>query len=269
MANIKINNSDINIDKIISFGCSFTAGAELLDHHIHPDSDDIKRKNRGTSIWREEYQMKHPDAMSLMKKEQTISWAGQVATKLGVDFEGFARGGSSVAHALYELEKLIYDHQISDSTLILFGVTQMSRLIYFNADLRLIKSFILSHPQWWPNNWDKMTVLDMHNDCMQVWLQLNYMHRLIELSNKLNGRIQIFPMNGIVPNKAFAEVANAYPLFKKKLNDIYSSSCVHVEESLMGLCKNNLKDQHGENHPKIHIHKLFADYVIGKLICTT
>lgn len=266
MANIKINNSNIEIDKIISFGCSFTAGAELLDHHIHPDSDDIKRKTKGTQVWRDKYQLPHPDAMRLMKQEQKISWAGQTATKLGVDFNGLAKGGSSVAYSLFELEKLLYNNEISDSTLILFGVTQMSRSIHFNPGHGTVKSFILGHPQWWPNEkWDKMTVLDIYSDTMQIWLQLNYIHRLIELSNKLNGRIQIFSMNGIVHKEAFVDVATSYPLLEQKLHDVYSSPCVHTEESLLGLCKNNLEDQHGCNHPKIHIHEKFADYVIGKL----
>lgn len=263
MAIVKVNENTFEIDKIISFGCSFTAGEELLSHHIHPDADNIKR-NKGISYWKENFET--AETLKLSSQEQKISWAGQVATTLNVEFEGKARGGASLPYSLYHLEEMIYEEKITDKTLILFGVTTMGRSLYFYNNSGIIKSFLYGHPQWWPKkDWDQQTVLDIFNDPMQLWLQLNYLHRLVQISNKLNGRLLIFSMNGFVPALPVENESKKYPLFRYKYNEILSAPFVYSDKSLLGLCKNQLKDQHGGNHPKLHIHKKFADYVIGKL----
>ena len=75
---MKIINGN-KIDSVISFGCSFTAGDELMDSTVHPDSDLIK-KTQGLLYWQEHYAHKITKEMKL--EQHRLSWAGQVAEKL-------------------------------------------------------------------------------------------------------------------------------------------------------------------------------------------
>jgi hypothetical protein len=259
------------IDNIVAFGCSYTAGSELLDYKIHPEADNIK-KEKGLVYWKENY-LNDDTGVKYRYEEQKLAWAGQVANELGLKFTGKAMGGSSLIWSVLELEKFILSGEITPSTLVLFGATSKERALYFFERPRYqpTKSILLASPQWWPNpKWDPKTVLDLYNDGTLILNHIMCLERLIQLSEQLNGRLKIFE---VVRTLKFDEIdckfSQSYKeLFQHKYNVVCQHENYYADKNLHELCSSR-SDEHGGNHPKIHIHKLFADYVISKLICTT
>lgn len=264
MAEIILNGKITEIDRVIAFGCSYTAGAELLDHLIHPDADNIKRK-KGMKYWKDKFDS--PETWKISAAEGNYTWAAKVADRLSVDFVNKARGGSSLGYSLFMLEDAILKGEVTDKTLVLVGITTMNRSILF--DEVSVKHMLISTPQYWPKNltWDIQTVLNVFSDSMLIWIQLNYLHRFVELSNRFSHRIQLFKMpESIIDNKVLELIENkqSKELFNYKMTEILSAkSCFHNEESLFSVRKiDKLIDIHGGGHPKVHIHEAFADYVM-------
>lgn len=260
MPEIKNLNKKIKIDKIISFGCSYTAGDELLDETIHPDADEIKR-SKGMEYWNKTYSQ---NDIFMKTKEQQLAWPGQVAKILDVDFVGKARCGGSMMGALYDLEKSIIEEEVTKSTLILFGTTTKERFLFFDKNRTSPKNILLAGIDAWPaRKWNPHTVIDIFNDGFLLWNHLLCLSRLLEISDRLEGRLQIFEMDKHVNVDDYtANLAqDVMQVLRHRYNEIYTHSNLHFKTTLLSLCKSK-KDQHGGNHPKIHIHEEFAKYVI-------
>lgn len=263
---LKINNKQIPIDKIISFGCSFTAGDELLDHKIHPDSDIIKRTH-GMAYWKEKYETEET-IREYKAIEQTLSWAGQVASKLGIPFEGKALGGSSMEHSLFALEKAIASGEITPTTLVLFGTTTKERIVYFNRFTKSLNSLLLSYQHSGPSNeWDSNTILDLYNDEKMLWHHLLCLNRILQISEMLNDRLQVFETIDTIDLRTLRENTSdeVFNLLRFKVTKVLNHKNYHSEKKLLKLGKDDPIDRHGGNHPRIHIHQEFASYVISKL----
>jgi len=265
---MKIINGN-KIDSVIAFGCSFTAGDELMDSAIHPDSDLIK-KTQGLSYWKEHYA--HKITKEMRSEEHRLSWAGQVAEKLELPFTGRAVGGSSMMWSLLELERAIANNEITPTTLILFGTTTKERTVYFNKNRPGPKSVLLNHPQFWPDqNWDKKTVLEIYNDGYLIYNHLMCLHRLIQLSEMLNNRINIVQ---VVRTLNFKEdiyniSKNDLKLMEHKYYEIYNHRNFYGHRDLFEFCsnKNRKEDMHGGNHPKSYVHEKFSEYILETLEC--
>jgi len=255
------------IDNVISFGCSFTAGDELMDSAIHPDSDTIK-KTQGLFYWKEQYAHKKTKEMGL--EEQRLSWAGQVAKKLELSFTGRAVGGSSMMCSLLELERAIANNEVTPTTLVLFGTTTKERTVYFNKARPRPTSVLLNYPEFWPNQtWDQKTILKMYNDGYLIYNHLMCLHRLIQLSEMLNNRIKVVQ---VVRTLNFKEDSydiskDDVKLMQYKYYEIFDHKNFYGDRDLFEFCSIHDKkgDMHGGNHPKSYVHEKFANYILSQL----
>lgn len=257
------------IDSVISFGCSFTAGDELMDASIHPDADLIKR-TQGLTYWKEQYD--HQLTKEMRSEEHRLSWAGQIAEKLELSFTCRAMGGSSMMWSLLELERAIANNEITPTTLILFGTTTKERSVYFNKNRPRPKSVLLNHPQFWPvPTLDQKTVLEIYNDGYLIYNHLMCLHRLIQLSEMLNNRIKVVQ---VVRTLNFKEdiyniSKDDLKLMEYKYYEIYNHKNFYGARDLFEFCsiKNKKEDMHGGNHPKSYVHKKFSEYMLETLGC--
>jgi len=266
---VVIGDKKIKIDKIIAFGCSFTAGAELLDHIIHRDSDLIKTKH-GATYWKEKYVDKaEPHIIKRHKKlEPGLAWAGQIAKKLNISFESRAQGGSSLAWSLMKLEEAILNGDITPTTLVLFGVTTKERGIHISMNKPSPQSYLLGHPNWWPDtSWDEKTVTSIFNDGQLLWQHLLCLDRIVQLSEDLGNRLQVFEM---IQTIRFEDSYSIHPdivnILKYKYENVCKHRNVHASKSLLELCESNSKNLHGSGHPKADIHEQYADYILRNII---
>jgi hypothetical protein len=257
------------INRIVAYGCSFTAGDELTDSTIHPDSDSIK-KTQGLTYWKEVHSHKLTKEMIL--ENHRLSWAGQVAEKLELPFTGKAAGGSSMMCSLLELERAIANNEITPTTLVLFGTTTKERTVYFSKKRPKPKSVLLNYPEFWPvTSLDQKTVLEIYNDGYLIYNHLMCLHRLIQLSEMLNNRIKVVQ---VVRTLNFKEdnyniSKDDLKLMEYKYYEIYDHMNFYGHRDLFEFCsKENKKvDLHGGNHPKSYVHKKFSEYILETLGC--
>lgn len=238
-----------------AYGCSFTAGTELLDHVIHPDADQIKRQ-QGVSYFVQNHRKQHARRGELEITERSMVWAADLSRALGMTFENHARAGESLAETLYKIECHL---QESPPALMLVGLTTPSRMISFNP--QGTHSWLLNTPQTWPQSGlDPNTVLSLFPEELCLWLHLTYVLRLLQLADRSAVKIRLFFMNDL--EKDVRACAQRNPgVFNQRFQDRWREIAEHkdsyVDHSLYSLCRNK-EDQHGGNHPRRHVHEQLA-----------
>lgn len=245
-------------NKVAAFGCSFTSGEELLHHTIRQDADEVKRA-KGPIYWQENF---GPQCTALEQDEATVGWAGQVAKSLRLPFKSYAERGSSLGWSVYQLEQAIFSNDIDHNTLVLFGATNVNRIVHFN-DTEWPKTYLLSLGEYSKDHdWDPKTVLEIYNDSMLLWDYFNAIDKLMSL-NAQYSNIHLFDMPGLkLSNYSMHQHLRKY--FTKRLEVLGYNSNVHFDRSFVSYCKSQ-SDLHGNGHPKIHIHKKFAEHVLNLL----
>lgn len=277
-----------------AFGCSYTAGAELLDHLVHEDADRIKA-TQGLSHWLQH----HRPAGSPLDKELTagenqLSWAAHVAQKLGLGFTNRALGGSSLAHTVWSIEQAMYSNQIDQHSLVLVGVTTMHRGLHWHSDNATMSNWLLSNlrkdsgaellsklskikkttkvrdlPNAWnlvlrdehpSSQWHWHTVNDIMNDSQCLWLHLGYVLRLIELSRRCH--MHIFTMHGL-DNIVLDEQKRGVD-FTDRYTEITQCQQIHFQRNLLDFI-DSPDQRHGAHHPRDVVHRRFANWVFAEL----
>jgi hypothetical protein len=127
------------IDRVLAYGCSYTAGTELMDHiHIGMSFDECNKikKNFIATGWTLENMQKFIERYnindsSLVEFNRRSSWAGQLANLLDKPFENRAEGGSSLDQIYFSLHKDYIDGKILSTDLVLVGITTVNRTVKF------------------------------------------------------------------------------------------------------------------------------------------
>jgi len=158
MVKISIKDTPFDIKRIVAFGCSFTAGTEILDYQLNPYFVDLKNKLDAYQWWEKlkedieqmEFQME------LRKKELNHSWAAHLAIQLGVDFINFAEPGNSNEKMYWQIEQKLESGEITNDDLVLVGLTGAQRSMFFSSDHPFPVSFILSNTGSYVNQLSKI-----------------------------------------------------------------------------------------------------------------
>lgn len=123
-----INNNEF--DRIISYGCSYTSGQELLDHKILNmtlDECNKLKQTLGNNNFYDIYKF-------LIRHEENINatWSAELAKLLSKKYETKSIPGSSIEHAYFLIYHDMINGHITDRDLVLVGLTAPSRV--FNLD---------------------------------------------------------------------------------------------------------------------------------------
>jgi hypothetical protein len=259
---------------VLAYGCSFTAGAELMDHVVHPEADKIK-SIKGIDHWDQHYIKTSLKRDQLSRKERQISWAGQIASKLGLPSINHGLGGCSTAYMVYLLERHLQEKAIKDGSLVVVGVTNTTRIFHFDND-PYPRNWVLHHrsvglPETTDNglplSWDHKTVLDIYNESQLLWQHTNLLLRLTQISDQLDHRVKIFFMSDhrreydwLIDNTNLSY----RPFFQQRLKAIMDHPCVYDEKYLCGFAENR-EEFHAYMHPRVQVHERFADWALGQL----
>jgi hypothetical protein len=130
--------------RLISFGCSFTAGSELIDHEVLGISFDECNKMKHQWIADRKPMHKFEDYVSRAGKmtlEEYInfsskrSYAAKLADKLGLEHVNYAIPGSAVDHMVLDLFRGHYTKKLNPETdLIFLGMTTPHRYLSFSPE---------------------------------------------------------------------------------------------------------------------------------------
>ena len=130
--------------RLISFGCSFTSGAELIDHEIlgisFNECNKIKHQWLADKKLMSEFEfyVAREGNMTLgeyVNAGSKRSYAAKLADKLGLEHVNYAIPGSAVDHMVLDLFRGHYTQKINPETdLIFLGITTPHRYVCFSPE---------------------------------------------------------------------------------------------------------------------------------------
>jgi len=141
------------IDNIAAFGCSWTAGDEIIDHELLNLSYEKCRRLKirlgpdkfGSQLTKDG--IRYTDVLNSNESEFLMgqrTWAAHLAKGLGIEnFRNYAKGGSSMDYILYRIIKNIREGNITKSTLIVVGLTFPNRIMMYPTKENCPKNYIL------------------------------------------------------------------------------------------------------------------------------
>lgn len=241
----------------MAFGCSFTAGAELLDHEVNAAAEKIKRK-KGIRHWNEQYRMRDLKLhLELAKREGLMAWPAHMAKIMGVDVVNRALGGASLAHAVDQLERAWYGGELDERTLVVVGITTENRLIRWIDGAQTSGSWMLNYDYTWPKKWHRGTVLEVMDERYLMHLHTGYMLRLVQIGSQIPATLRMFDMFDAPGH------VSRHDHVRDRWREIMDSGMTCFDR-----CMNNMID-HGERlgggHPRVEAHQRFAQWAVTQI----
>lgn len=275
-------------NRIISYGCSFTAGSELGDAGVlgmtEEEMHKLVKKHSSPSLWhllRTGMNLTHSDADRLSRKIEkynfTKSWPNYVAKHFDVSLVNRGKGGASLSFIVSRILTDLYNSDIKDDDLILVGLPAPARWFQYKDDGSLVYGVLGSS---WINsqNFDPMYqqqveqyFFNNHNMFYNYCKDIAF---LSLLSDKLNSRIKICcAMITEERNRKFYREELKQKHFNKHFNmcfDIAKLSNHYISETdclwpdgeaaVIGPFTHHIF-----GHPRVQFHEKFANDLIVKL----
>ena len=127
-------------NRIISYGCSFTAGSELTDHEVMGITEEqlivCARQNDYVSVSQiyDHFSVTPEIRDKIAKSNREKSWPNFIAQKYNIPLLNRAINGSSLSHASYRILQDMHNNIIHPTDLILVGITSPNRWFQFNEN---------------------------------------------------------------------------------------------------------------------------------------
>lgn len=280
LKSIKRNEQTIKFNRVAAYGCSHTAGSELADHLFwetpatREEVDKIKRKyvSNGPSDFYTDYKFLGDEKILAIQNQ--LSWAGQVAKRLGVPVLNRGIAGSSMQAMIYAIERDLAAGVITDHDLILVGATSMERWMHFEQEERSGWPWpatpIIGFPKHWPSE-------HFHNEFVEqianeYFLFFNYftsLKYLDLLSEHLGGRLLVQYVHCTMDDySSFVSDKTLNPRFMNMVTNTRKFNSIIDHD----MCFSNLLDWrnpsqvHGFYHAHAEYHEQLADIVVNKLL---
>lgn len=257
----------MTIDRIVFYGCSFTAGQELGDAEILQIDgnvlDKVKR-SRGAldamAIYKTKEMQNRCDEHSL-----TLSWPTKLTKKMGVSCWNRAELGTSLEDVVYKLTYDIEHGLIQDNDLIIVGVTCPTRFSTLsNRDNHMVTRMLAYEKPFWPSKQiHEFMVRTWGTDNNIIWEHAKHLKHLDLLSDSLGGRIKmvttVFSWEHLLQH--------SYPNRMSWLTDIQFKHLMGRDVSFSITYGDTpyREVSHGWGHPKVDYHIKFADLVYDML----
>ena len=270
--------------RIISYGCSITAGSELIDHELLNLSEEdlfahVKKQNiRGSHDLFKSLNASPKTIENIRVRNATKSWPNFIAKRFDKPMHNRAIEGTSLSDATYRILSDLHNSKINDDDLILVGVTSPLRWFQFfeTGDFGggiFGSKFIGSV---WESKFSSefKTQIEHHwvNAYNIVYTYFKELMILSTLSDRLNGRLKLCYVFG---KDTFMSYTFVEEMKDKKFSEFYDM-CVsmlppHHEINTIGLtllsgdCNTDTENHHVFGHPRIEYHEQYANLVIEKL----
>lgn len=192
-----------------------------------------------------------------------MAWPGQIAQRMGHSLDNRAIGGTGLGHAVLLVERAWDGGDFdSDQTLVLVGVTNFRRSVYW-AGTDQPQTWLLGQPYTWPNQrWHGNTVIDLHSDQYLMSLHLTYLLRLCAISDRLQGRLIMFDMTGQLLSGLDC-VCGVDHSFRQRWKEITASGHTRFDRSLHHMMMPG--ECYGGLHPHVTVHERFAAWAVTQL----
>lgn len=260
VANIDVLGNKIDpksIDRVLAYGCSFTAGDEIVDHLLLNTSfkevNKIKQKFENQVAFYDNMKIEIPN--EVMRKN---SWAGQLAKLLDKPFINKAYPGYSIAQSYFQIYTDYKNNLITDSDLVLLGLTGPSRMVWYNKKLEILDSApVLNYVEnLYKTVEEKSTILELFDDNLNAFNYFSFLNNIQQLKNIINIRIQPMTVNNTVTSSYFNLLDIDKNIFKY-CNDIWED-CQNITLLSKEYLRNKTLDPNvilcGYGHPPLESH---------------
>jgi hypothetical protein len=261
---------DKNFNRIIAYGCSYTAGDEIMDHIVMGVSFEECNQtkldylnNRRSSIvpvytsrFKEDFNIKWNDPL-----HRNSSWAAQLAKLLDIPFENRAMNGSGLDEQYLGIYMDYAQGQILDNDLVLVGLTSMNRTI----DFRLKEKITTLVSKNIPDELGSKLFLDIYNDDFLVFQYFKTLNLLSNLSSDINLLIQ--PMVADMTPKQLDNLKLTHSrLFANNVWKNIIDNIILPEECLQPPIVNGVAKKCAFGHPPLESHIELAEKLHKKFI---
>lgn len=255
------------IDRLVAYGCSFTAGDELCEHEVLPDADIIKRgKDSGefTKILWNSAERKAIDDM--YARQRQIAYPGIIANKLGIKLDNRAKPGNSIEGILLNIISDITTSSINQTDLVVIGLTHVDRIVHLRGnDLYYVH---LGHPSTWPTLKSYEQIINHYNN------ETLFFHYYVTLNSLIKICHENFPGRFFIVKSCHwrnLEIPdNISDKFKKSITYLKTSSetgtQLILDKSLYDFIDNYNAEVHGLGHPNHGVHVKFAEYLYPQIV---
>ena len=259
---VKVNLKSIK--RLVIFGCSYTAGCELLDHTLEEGFGDLKKSIDIWSWFLEIHKNERifQQLLNNREKEKYLAWPGKLSNNLNLEILSYAFCGNSNERMLWEIEDKIYRNIISDTDLILVGITSPFRSMNFDNSSEEPIPFLLTDQDYIKKNFSEH-IHNYFNDSRIVWNYIRDLEHFLHLKKRLNNRLFLVFMErpGFLDQNLYwnlDDLGKQYDFFKFKVKQLTESDLfLSSKEFLLNDCGE--MDVLPHRHPKEEIHQQFAN----------
>jgi len=259
--------------RLISYGCSFTAGSELTDHEFLGFTEDElfkyvkKHKITGTYELFDSLNVTPQVHREVLAKNSTKSWPNYIGKHFDLPVINRAIPGSSLSEATYNILKDSHDGRITDDDLVIVGVTSPARWFQFTDDGGYFGGVF----GWMPES-------EYYNHLLHGWANpynVVYSHYkeiafLSNLSDRLNQQIKLCYTFG---GPDYIKYSYEEELKESKFSEFFDfSSSIFPKHNFIdevSLCELAMiikpETHHVFGHPRIRFHEQFANILIEKM----
>lgn len=270
--------------RTVAYGCSYTAGDELLDASIlhrlgsEEEVDNLKRKytNQKINEFRSTYySSKYVDPEWIMhdgkfdwgrkiQEEQKLSWIRHLADNFNLPYLNRGWGGTSLDYSIFRYEEDLINGTITDDDLIIFCVPTPARFMFVSGH-GLPVNTLFNYSATWPTK-DFYNVATTYF-CNTYNIYWNYFNKIkyIEMLHKTRGNILVFFSNIKYENlkSHYIDTIDDTHIVDKMVDSIYEFSSI-IKDGPNFVPKDH-EVTHGFGHNKIDRHievaNQLADYI--------
>jgi hypothetical protein len=259
-----------DIKRILAYGCSYTAGDEIMDHVIMGLSFDECNQtkqdylnNRQSSIvpahtarFKEDFNIRWDEPL-----HRSNSWAAHLAKKLGVSFENRAMNGSGLDEQYLGICTDYSRGLILNNDLVLVGLTSLNRTIDFRSKEKITTLISKNIPE----DLGSKLFLDIYNDDFLVFQYFKTLNLLSGLSSDINLLMQ--PMVADMTPKQLAKLDLTHSrLFADNVWKNTIDNIILPEECLQLPIVNGVAKKCAFGHPPVESHIELAGKMHNKLV---
>lgn len=261
--------------RIISYGCSITAGDELGDARVLGMTDgqlaEFVRTKRITSSSHLYGELKVTDEMRMRIRDVNgeLSWPNYITKHFKVPILNRSISGSSLSSATNEILKDLHNSVINDDDLILVGITGPGRWFQYNEDGKTGGGVVGWGWHDTPQDYQTQLETNYFNKYNLFYTHFKEIAFISNLSDRLNGRIQLCYCHY---GPWYLEHIFYKELKKEKFAKFYDfcynicppHNFLDTRQALAEMVEITAK-RHPFGHPTVKYHKDFADILIKKL----
>ena len=256
-----------NFNKIIAYGCSFTAGQELGDAEIlgktHDEVDRLKAEyGLGDKAYRKVYGGLAREAEAHGK---TLAWPSQLAKKVNIPCSNRAVNGSNISNVMFRIQKDMHEGSIKENDLILVGITSPNRFFYLTENVNEVNQVFNFRETWGdPKLYDALMV-DYVNDVNLIYQYIRDLKFLDDMATKyFNGRMFL-----TMTVHSLDGWKNFFSGYKKKLPWLDSfefDNLLLPDFAFQNIREEHKLEPHTWSHPKLQSHIIYADKIYNELV---